>query len=96
MKPAMLAVFIVDDDPLVPKSLSRLMRSAKLVALTFSSSQEFLARYGPQVPGCLILDVAMPRLGGLQLQQALITKGSQIPIIFLTGHGDIPMSVRRG
>ncbi len=94
MKPAMPTVFIVDDDPAVLKSLSRLMRSAKLVALTFSSSQEFLDQYDPQMPGCLILDVSMPELGGLQLQQALIKKGSQIPIIFLTGHGDTPLSVR--
>ncbi len=94
MKPAMPTVFIVDDEPSVLKSLSRLMRSAKLVALTFSSPQEFLAQYDPQVPGCLILDVSMPGLGGLQLQQALIAKGSEIPIIFLTGHGDIPLSVR--
>ncbi len=90
----MPTVFIVDDDPSVLKSLSRLMRSAKHVALTFSSPQEFLDQYDPEVPGCLILDVAMPGMGGLQLQQALITKGSEIPIIFLTGHGDIQMRVR--
>ncbi len=94
MKPAMPTVFIVDDEPAVLKSLSRLMRSAKLVALTFSSPQEFLDQYDPEMPGCLILDVAMPGMGGLQLQQALIMKGSEIPIIFLTGHGEMPMSVR--
>ncbi len=94
MKPAMPTVFIVDDEPSVLKSLSRLMRSAKLVALTFSSPQEFLAQYDPQMPGCLILDVSMPGMSGLQLQQVLITKGVEIPIIFLTGYGDIPLSVR--
>ena len=94
MNPTLPTVFIVDDEPAVLKSLSRLMRSARLAALTFSSPQEFLDRHDPQVPGCLILDVAMPGLDGLQLQQALIAKGSEIPIIFLTGRGDIPMSVR--
>ena len=94
MNPTLPTVFIVDDEPAVLKSLSRLMRSARLAALTFSSPQEFLDRHNPQVPGCLILDVAMPGLDGLQLQQALIAKGSEIPIIFLTGRGDIPMSVR--
>lgn len=94
MNPTLPTVFIVDDEPAVLKSLSRLMRSARLAASTFSSPQEFLDRHDPQVPGCLILDVAMPGLDGLQLQQALIAKGSEIPIIFLTGRGDIPMSVR--
>ena len=94
MNPTLPTVFIVDDEPAVPKSLSRLMRSARLAASTFSSPQEFLDRHDPQVPGCLILDMAMPGLDGLQLQQALIAKGSEIPIIFLTGRGDIPMSVR--
>ncbi len=94
MNPTLPTVFIVDDEPAVLKSLSRLMRSARLAASTFSSPQEFLDRHDPQVPGCLILDMAMPGLDGLQLQQALIAKGSEIPIIFLTGRGDIPMSVR--
>ena len=94
MNPTLPTVFIVDDEPAVLKSLSRLMRSARLAASTFSSPQEFLDRHDPQVPGCLILDVAMPGLDGLQLQQALIAKGSEIPIIFLSGRGDIPMSVR--
>lgn len=87
-------VFIVDDDASVLKSLSRLLRAAKLNCVTFLSPQEFLAKYNPDAPGCLVLDVAMPGVDGLQLQQALIAKGAEIPIIFLTGHGDIPMSVR--
>lgn len=94
MKTAPPTIVIVDDDPSVLKSLARLMRSAKLNSLAFSSPQEFLARHDPHAPGCLVLDVAMPGLDGLKLQQALIAKGSEIPIIFLTGHGDIPMSVR--
>jgi FixJ family two-component response regulator len=88
------AVFIVDDDPSVLKALSRLLRSADMNPITFSSAQEFLDRYDPRVPGCLVLDVAMPDLDGPGLQQALISGGSDIPIIFLTGHGNIPMSVR--
>ena len=87
-------VFVVDDDPAVLKSLSRLLRSARLDVVTFSSPREFLERHDPSAPGCLVLDVAMPGLNGLELQEALTAKGSELPIIFLTGHGDIPMSVQ--
>ena len=87
-------VFIVDDDPAVLKSLSRLLRASQVNVVTFGSPQEFLERYDPHTPGCLVLDVAMPGLNGLELQEALTAKGSDIPIIFLTGHGDIPMSVQ--
>jgi len=87
-------VFIVDDDLSVLKGLSRLLRSARLNPVTFASPEEFLDRHDPHAPGCLVLDVAMPGLDGLQLQQALIAKGSEIPIIFLTGQGDIPTSVQ--
>jgi FixJ family two-component response regulator len=87
-------IFVVDDDPAVLKSLSRLLRSARLDVVTFSSPQEFLGRHEPSAPGCLVLDVAMPGLNGLELQEALAVKGSEVPIIFLTGHGDIPMSVQ--
>jgi len=88
------SVFIVDDDTSVLKGLSRLVRSARLNPITFSSPQEFLDWYAPHISGCLVLDVAMPGLDGLQLQQALTAKDIEIPIIFLTGHGDIPMGVR--
>jgi FixJ family two-component response regulator len=87
-------VFIVDDDPSVLKALARLLRSAGLNAISFASAQEFLDRHDQNTPGCLVLDVAMPHINGLELQQALVAQGSELPVIFLTGHGDIPMSVR--
>jgi FixJ family two-component response regulator len=94
MSQAEPTVFIVDDDPAVLKSLSRLLRASQINVVTFGSPQDFLERYDPHTPGCLVLDVAMPGLNGLELQEALRVKGSAIPIIFLTGHGDIPMSVQ--
>lgn len=87
-------VVVVDDDPSVLKGLSRLLRSSGLNPVAFASANEFLARHDPREADCLVLDVAMPGMDGLELQQALIAKGSETPIIFLTGHGDIPMSVR--
>ena len=87
-------VFIVDDDSAVLKSLARLLRSARLNVMAFGSPQEFLERHNPRAPGCLVLDLAMPGLNGLELQAALTVKGSAIPIIFLTGHGTIPASVQ--
>ena len=87
-------VFVVDDDTSVRESLRNLIRSAGLSAQTFSSAQEFLASPRPKAPSCLVLDVQLPGLSGLDLQQELAKGGIQIPIIFITGHGDIPMSVR--
>jgi FixJ family two-component response regulator len=87
-------VFAVDDDASVLKALARLLRSAGFNAATFASPQEFLASREPDAPGCLILDVAMPGLNGLELQQALAAQGGAPQVIFLTGHGDIPMSVK--
>jgi len=87
-------VFIVDDDPAVLKGLARLLRSARLNVAAFNSPQEFLEGHDPRVPGCLVLDIAMPGSNGLELQAALMAKGSALPIIFLTGHGDIPTSVQ--
>ena len=87
-------VFVVDDDAAVLKGLARLLRSAGLAVATFSSPREFLDRHDPDAPGCLVLDVAMPELNGLELQQTLIARGHELAIIFLTGHGDIPMSVK--
>jgi DNA-binding NtrC family response regulator len=87
-------VFIVDDDRGTRESLSNLIRSAGLNAQTFSSAQEFLAVERPKAPGCLVLDVQLPGLSGLDLQRELAKAGVQIPIIFITGYGDIPTSVR--
>jgi FixJ family two-component response regulator len=87
-------VFIVDDDPAVLKSLSRLLRSAGLAVATFPSPRDFLDRHDPTAPGCLVLDVAMPGLNGLELQEELVARGQELAIVFLTGHGDIPMSVK--
>jgi len=84
----------VDDDSAVLKSLARLLRSARLNVMAFGSPQEFLERHDHRAPGCLVLDLAMPGLNGLELQAALTVKGSAIPIIFLTGHGNIPASVQ--
>jgi len=87
-------VFIVDDDRYTRESLRNLIRSAGLSAQTFSSAQEFLAAERPKAPGCLVLDVQLPGLSGLDLQQELAKAGVKIPIIFITGYGDIPTSVR--
>ena len=87
-------VFIVDDYAPVRSSISRLLRAAGFVVAAFASAQEFLAQYDPGVWGCLVLDVAMPALNGLELQDILAKAGSLLPIIFLTGEGDIPKSVQ--
>jgi DNA-binding NtrC family response regulator len=87
-------VFVVDDDPSIREALASLIRSDRLNAEMFGSAQEFLAFQRPDAPTCLVLDVDLPGLSGLDLQSALAKSGIDIPIIFLTGHGDIPMSVR--
>jgi FixJ family two-component response regulator len=87
-------IFIVDDDRAVLTGLSRLLRSAGFVVESFDSPQEFLEKHDPQAHGCLLLDVAMPGLNGLELQEALLKRASRIPIIFLTGHGNVPDSVK--
>lgn len=87
-------VFVVDDDTSVRESLRNLIRSAGFSVQTLSSAQEFLASQRPKAPSCLVLDVQLPGLSGLDLQQELAKGNIKIPIIFITGHGDIPMSVR--
>jgi DNA-binding NtrC family response regulator len=87
-------VYVVDDDALIRESLGSLFRSARLRVVTLSSAQEFLDRSRTEEPGCLVLDVLLPGLSGLDLQKELAKANAQIPIIFLTGHGDIPTSVR--
>lgn len=94
MKEKAHTVFLVDDDASVLKGLSRLLRSAGMNPVTFASPREFLEKHDPDAAGCIILDVAMPGFDGMQLQEELARKGTRMPIIFLTGHGDIPMSVR--
>ena len=87
-------VYVVDDDVSAREGVARLIRSAGLMAKTFSSGEEFLAAPRPKLPSCLVLDMNLPGLTGLDLQQELAKSGLQVPIIFLTGHGDISMSVR--
>jgi FixJ family two-component response regulator len=87
-------VFIVDDSSDVLRALARLMQQAGLRHAVFCSAEDFLKQYNPAAPGCLVLDVVMPNMNGLDLQKALAANGSRLPIIFLTGHGDIPMCVR--
>jgi RNA polymerase sigma factor (sigma-70 family) len=88
------SVFIVDDDPLIRNALEQLIKSVGLKPSTYSSAQEFLENDFPDEPCCLILDIRMPGLSGLDLQDELAKKGLIIPIIFITGHGTVPMSVR--
>jgi DNA-binding NtrC family response regulator len=87
-------VYVVDDDPSAREGVASLIRSAGLTAKTFTSAEEFLAAPRPKVPSCLVLDLSLPGASGLDLQQELARSDAQIPIIFLTGHGDIPMTVR--
>ena len=86
-------VFVVDDDPGVGDSISLLLRSVGLPAKIFLSANEFLEEYDPEKPGCLVLDVRMPGMSGLDLQIRLQEMESILPIIFVTAHGDVPMAV---
>jgi FixJ family two-component response regulator len=86
-------VHIVDDDPSVLKGLKRLLQSAGWNAVTYESAHEFLSAHDPVAPGCLILDMSMPGYSGLELQRLLTEKGSSLPVVFLTGHGDVPTTV---
>jgi len=87
-------VFIVDDYAPGRKSISRLLHAAGFVVAAFASAQEFLSQYDPAECGCLVLDLAMPDVSGLELQSILAEKGSLLPIIFLTAHGDVSTSVQ--
>jgi two-component system response regulator FixJ len=93
IKDRLPTVFVVDDDDAVRNSLKLLLKSVGLAAQTHGSAQEFLATYDAQQPGCLVLDVRMPGMSGLEMQQELNMRGATIPVIFITGHGDIPMAV---
>jgi FixJ family two-component response regulator len=87
-------VFVVDDDESIREALKSLIGSVGLPVETFATAQEFLESRGADVPGCLVLDVRLPGLSGLDLQRELTNVNIHTPIIFLTGHGDIPMTVR--
>lgn len=88
------SVFLVDDDPSVLKALSRVLREEGWSVQTFESAEAFLAQRDQKAQGCLVLDVTMPGLDGLELQRRLGAAGESFPIVFVTGHGDIPMSVQ--
>jgi FixJ family two-component response regulator len=87
-------VFLVDDEPGMLKALTRLLEAEGFAVRAFTSAKTFLESYHAEVLGCVVLDVAMPELDGLELQQRLARSGVLLPIVFLTGHGDIPTSVR--
>lgn len=87
-------VFVVDDDAAVRDSLAMLMQSENLSVRTFASAREFLDAYSADEPGCLITDIRMPGMSGLELQEKLAADGVAIPVIVLTGHGDVPAAVR--
>ncbi len=93
MKPQAPHVFVIDDDDAVRGSLKMLFRSVNLPVTVYASAQEFLPNYLAEQPGCLVVDVRMPGMSGLELQQQLNLRGAMIPVIFITGHGDISMAV---
>ena len=94
MREAGFTTFLVDDDPAVLKAITRLLNAAGYRTKSFSSPQEFLSAHDPSIPGCAIIDLVMSELDGLHLQQALLETGSERPIIFLSGKGDVSTSVR--
>jgi FixJ family two-component response regulator len=87
-------VFVVDDDPSMRRALETLLRSVGLDVRLFSSAQEFMQAKRPDAPGCLVLDVRLPGMSGLAFQEELAKTGVAIPVIFISGHGDVPMTVR--
>lgn len=86
-------VFIVDDEEVVGASIAMLLSSVGIASRAYRDPRAFLAEYRPELPGCLVLDVRMPRISGLEVQQELVRKGIALPVIFVTGHGDVPMAV---
>jgi len=86
-------IMVVDDDSGVRNAMRILLKSVGLESVLYASAQEFLAAYQPTQPGCLVLDIRMPGMSGLELQQELNLRGAVIPVIFMTGHGDVPMAV---
>ena len=94
MKDADCVVFVVDDDSSIREAIESLVKLVGLRVETFETAQEFLRSKRPDLPGCVVLDVELPGLSGLDLQRELAAHGIKLPIIFITGYGDIPMSVR--
>jgi FixJ family two-component response regulator len=92
--PAHRTVFVIDDDPDIRAAMQRLLETVGLHAELFAAAQDFLQRKMPEVPSCLVLDLRLPGMSGLEVQRRLIEAGLKIPIIFITAHGDIPTSVR--
>ena len=88
------AVYVIDDDPSVRRAIKRLIGSVGLHVEVFESAQEFLADKLPNVPSCLVLDIRLPGISGLNFQRQLVKANVQVPIVFITAHGDIPMTVR--
>ena len=93
MSPHAARVYVVDDDPAILKALSRLLRSAGYEPEAFDSAKAFMEKYQADVPGCLVLDLSMPGVTGLDLQRWLMATSSPLPVIFLSGRGDIPAAV---
>ena len=93
MRQEAATVFVVDDDEAVRGSMKLLLKTLDLPAQTFASAHEFLATFDASRRGCLVLDIRMPGMSGLELQEELNTRGAILPIIFITGHGDVPMAV---
>jgi FixJ family two-component response regulator len=87
-------VYVIDDDNLIRRGLESLVKSVGLRVVTFATATEFMQSKRPDAPGCLVLDVRLPDQSGLDLQRGLVAAGIQIPIIFISGHGDVPMTVR--
>src|ERR1700693_1680295 len=94
MSAAVPTVFVVDDDDLVRAAIEGMLKSVGLVSQTFGTTEEFMRCKRPNGPSCLVLDVRLPGVSGLDFQRELVDAGFRIPIIFITGHGDIPMSVK--
>ena len=86
-------VFVVDDEEPVGDSIAMLLRTVGLASRVYRDPRRFLEEYRPEMPGCLVLDVRMPQMGGLEVQKELARRNATLPIIFITGHGDVPMAV---
>jgi two-component system response regulator FixJ len=93
-KPSEITVYVVDDDDGMRRALHTLLNTVGFKTAVYSRPSEFLAQFHPDAPGCLVLDIRMPEMSGLEVQQQLNALGSMLPVIFITGHGDVPMAVQ--